>query len=234
MNSGCNPRLGLVHHTSFLTPSGLDARVGRHMTPEDLETIRTIVADVVQSEDPFTLWSYLWVIIVAAAFGFISSYLGTYLQTKGQNLATKEDFKQILEQTRQTTEATEAIKADIAAESAHNNEIRQGQYTTATSLYSKLVGIMTNVNRRRYGYEIPPDFMNKNDIVPLTEVYEELTAKRFLIDDKIYECLKGQADLILERANVPSDQQAEYESKGVELEQLNRDFGALIRQKFGY
>jgi len=48
--------------------------------------------------------------LVGAFFG---SYLAGYLKTKGENLATKEDFKDLKEQTRELTQTTKEIEAKI-------------------------------------------------------------------------------------------------------------------------
>jgi hypothetical protein len=44
---------------------------------------------------------------------FVGSYLGGYLKTKGENLATKEDFRDLREQTRELKQATKEIEAKI-------------------------------------------------------------------------------------------------------------------------
>jgi hypothetical protein len=61
-------------------------------------------------------WISLAILIVAAISGYLGGYLKAYLEKKGQNLATKEDFKEMLIQLKQTTTATEEIKAEIAAQ----------------------------------------------------------------------------------------------------------------------
>lgn len=44
---------------------------------------------------------------------FVGSYLAGYLKTKGENLATKEDFKDLKEQTRELKQTTKEIEAKI-------------------------------------------------------------------------------------------------------------------------
>jgi len=44
---------------------------------------------------------------------FVGSYLAGYLKKKGDNLATKEDFDDLKEQTRELTQATKEIEAKI-------------------------------------------------------------------------------------------------------------------------
>ncbi len=202
------------------------------MSPDDLDSFRRIVEEVVEAEDPFRLWLYFVVIIVAAIAGFFSSFASKYLQVKGQNLATKEDFKELLAQTQATTKLTEDVKAQVATQRALDNEIRMGQYKTATALYGKLVEITTNINRMKHGTEVP-GFMNKNDIVPLTEVYEELTAKHFLLGDTFYQNLNAQANLALQLANVPATNKEASQAKAIEFRELQQEFGKLMIATFG-
>jgi hypothetical protein len=44
---------------------------------------------------------------------FVGSYLAGYLKKKGENLATKEDFNDLKEQTRELTQTTKEIEAKI-------------------------------------------------------------------------------------------------------------------------
>ena len=56
--------------------------------------------------------------ILSTLGGLLGGYLGAYAKKKGANLATKEDFNELLAQVRQTTEATETIKARISQDAA--------------------------------------------------------------------------------------------------------------------
>ena len=56
-------------------------------------------------------WFLLLLSFIAAGLG---SYAAAYLKTKGKNLATKEDFDQVLDQLKRQTAATEEIKGKVA------------------------------------------------------------------------------------------------------------------------
>jgi hypothetical protein len=47
---------------------------------------------------------------------WFGGFFGTYLRKKGENLATKEDIDDLVEQTRQLTQATKEIEAKISHE----------------------------------------------------------------------------------------------------------------------
>jgi hypothetical protein len=57
----------------------------------------------------------LWLLgSLAAAFG--GSFLGAYLKKKGENLASKEDINDLVEQTKKLTQTTKEIEAKIGDE----------------------------------------------------------------------------------------------------------------------
>jgi hypothetical protein len=76
------------------------------MDPELLKLVQQAVRDGLSAE----LWVVVLVALIAAASG---AYLGAYLKRKGENTATKEDFKELLRQIEAQTRATENIKAEV-------------------------------------------------------------------------------------------------------------------------
>ncbi len=80
------------------------------MKPEEL---RQILEQLLPALPQPPLYGFvLWSLATALVAG-VGAFLGTYLKTKGQNLATREDLALIVEQLRLTTRATEEIKAKI-------------------------------------------------------------------------------------------------------------------------
>lgn len=61
--------------------------------------------------------SYGGISIVSILSAGVGAYFGAYLKKKGENIATKEDFNDLKEQTRQLTHATKEIEARISDES---------------------------------------------------------------------------------------------------------------------
>jgi hypothetical protein len=55
------------------------------------------------------VWFWLFTILSAG----VGAYLGSYLKRKGENLATKEDFNDLKEQTRELRQTTKEIEAKI-------------------------------------------------------------------------------------------------------------------------
>ena len=65
--------------------------------------------------------------------GLLSGWLGAYLKVKGENLATKEDFQEMLRRVEDNTRAVEAAKASVAREVSLDTELREAvrQFTAA-------------------------------------------------------------------------------------------------------
>jgi len=82
---------------------------GSHM---DKETIQQIAAQVVDNL-PLALLMIINLIIVVLVSALTA--LGvSYFRTRGQHLATKHDFDELLRQLRANTEAVEAIKSEVS------------------------------------------------------------------------------------------------------------------------
>lgn len=61
---------------------------------------------------PTTVESFLFWVVTILCSG-AGAYLGAYLKKKGENLATKEDFRELKEQTRDLAQTTREIEARI-------------------------------------------------------------------------------------------------------------------------
>jgi hypothetical protein len=46
--------------------------------------------------------------------GLVGNFLGSYLKKRGENLATKEDFNDLLRQAKESTQATEEIRHELS------------------------------------------------------------------------------------------------------------------------
>ena len=77
------------------------------MTDEVLQKLISAVQEGTFQPDFWFYFSIFAVISVASGLGV---YLASYFGQKGQNLATKEDFQQLLDQQQQTTKVTEQAR----------------------------------------------------------------------------------------------------------------------------
>ena len=73
-------------------------------------------------------WASVSTLVLAAstgAIGLLSGWLGAYLKVKGENLATKEDFREILRRVEENTRVVEQVKASVAREVSLDAELRE-------------------------------------------------------------------------------------------------------------
>src|SRR5262245_56493591 len=100
-------------------PTRATTRCGRRgdLSAMDKETIRQIAAEVV-ARLPDTGHRWYWflglqtfLMILGAG---VAAYFGSYLRTRGQNLATQHDFDKLQAQLKETTVAVETIKSEVS------------------------------------------------------------------------------------------------------------------------
>lgn len=60
-------------------------------------------------------WATVVLLMLAVLLNVIAASLASYAKRKGENLATKEDFDELLRQVKLTTETTEQIKAQSSS-----------------------------------------------------------------------------------------------------------------------
>lgn len=83
-----------------------------------------------------SFWGSILTLIIAgtsALLGLVAGWLGAYVKVNGENLATKEDFREALLRVEQNTSVIEDIKASVARRSTLDSELREAvrQFTIA-------------------------------------------------------------------------------------------------------
>ncbi|MDQ1639270.1 MAG: hypothetical protein QOF62_2609 [Pyrinomonadaceae bacterium] len=79
------------------------------------------------------LWFQLLLLVISAILTSLFAFLTFYMKKKAENFATKEDFREILRQLKETTRATEEIKAEISTGTWVNEQrwkLRKSIYLT--------------------------------------------------------------------------------------------------------
>jgi glutamate mutase epsilon subunit len=91
----------------------------------ELETLARAVASEIVNQ---TIWKNYKFYLLVAAISLVSSALVAfclpYFKRRGENLATKADFNEILRQLKQTTTLTESIKSDMKAKLEEEHSVR--------------------------------------------------------------------------------------------------------------
>jgi hypothetical protein len=79
------------------------------------EVLLRELAEKIAREQFLSQWPiYALMVLLAVVGGALASYFGSYFKKRGENLATKSDFNNLLAQIKATTIATEDVKARIS------------------------------------------------------------------------------------------------------------------------
>lgn len=168
----------------------------------DLETVRKMLQEVIQQQPVTLTW---WTYLVFALIAILSAYLGAYLKKKGETYATREDFYMVLDQVKMTNRATEEIKTAIARRSDFELQVLSDRYKMIVDCETKIQTIATNVNRLLNGAQVPSDFIQGEEIVPLSQVQEQISINKFLLGERFYNLLISQSKLLLDMATKQKD-----------------------------
>jgi len=87
---------------------------------EDL--IKALAQQVINESIVNNLGFYALMFFIALVATAISSFLVSYVKKRGEAYATKQDFQHILNELKQSTEATENIRSEINARFSHEQE----------------------------------------------------------------------------------------------------------------
>ena len=83
----------------------------------DIEMSETLIKDIanaVVNQSIFHNWKFYALILVLSIIGsYISNFIKSYSGKRGETLATKSDFEEILKQQQKMTEITESIKKSV-------------------------------------------------------------------------------------------------------------------------
>ena len=158
------------------------------ITPEQ---IKSIVEAASKDGLGFPWWLYLLAFVAT----FVGSYSGSYAKHKAENLATKEDFDELLSQVKKTTEETEKIKTDISRASW----IDQQRWSFKRELYMELLDSLYSEREAIFKLSdeekrpIPTD----PDILKLREKYIEENRAQSIAAIKRISKIRGVAGVLL-------------------------------------
>ncbi len=115
--------------------------------------------------------------------------------------------------------------------SAFEEKVLSDRFALITGLSTRLERVMTNLNRLRSGQPVPDGFMKQNEIVALTEVFEDMEVHRLVLGEAFYGLFSKHAQLALKVANVSS---AEDWRKGAEeWSHLRDEIRLAVEESFG-
>jgi hypothetical protein len=99
---------------------------------------------------------------------------------------------------------TKVFEKLLERRSAFEDKVLSDRFALITGLSTRLERVMTNLNRLRSNQQVPDGFMRENEIVPLTEVFEDLEVHRLVLGEDFYRLVSRQAQLALKAANLSS------------------------------
>lgn len=88
--------------------------------------------------------------------------------------------------------------------SAFEDRVLSERFALITGMSARLERVMTNLNRLRSDQQAPDGFMQQNEIVPLTEIFEDLEVHRLVLGEDFHRLFSKQARLALQAANANS------------------------------
>lgn len=90
---------------------------------------------------------------------------------------------------------------------------------------------MTNLNRLRSGQSPPDGFKKQNEIVPLTEIFEDVIIHRLVLGEDFHGLFLKQAKLALKAARASSSE--DWHKSGEEWTQLREEMRIAAEAAFG-
>ncbi|EPC4027384.1 hypothetical protein ACRZOU_003162 [Aeromonas salmonicida] len=135
------------------------------MENETLSNLSVSAASALSSNQDSINWISIIILLAITAVG---SYIGSYLQRKGLNRAEKENFQQIHNQLRTTTETTEKIKQEIHLISNRKDRLWHQRREKLEEFVSCLTEVESYKNKvlnvlvfQHHGVIIEPNPINK-------------------------------------------------------------------------
>ncbi|MGH3518224.1 MAG: hypothetical protein ACRDQ7_12560 [Haloechinothrix sp.] len=141
--------------------------------------------------------------------------------------------EQVAEKRTELTFTARQLRID--GRSSFENRVLTDRYDIFNQLFARLTRITTDLNRVRSGSAPHTEpFLtkigNRTEIVPLTELFEDLELHRLVLGDEIYNELSETADLVLRMANAGSDESGVLATRWSQARGRLRD---LAESQFG-
>lgn len=114
--------------------------------------------------------------------------------------------------------------------SRFEEKLQLDQYLLVTELFNKINRTATDLNRHRQGVKVDGLFVG-DDIVPLTQVFEDLSAKRYLLGSRFHDVLRRHCELVLKIAN--TKKRDEFRLVETSYLHLINEFNQIASEEFG-
>ena len=102
---------------------------------------------------------------------------------------------------------TKQLEKALERRSTFEEKVLSDRFSLIVAFSSRLERVLTNLNRLRSGQAAPDGFMRQSEIVPLTEIFEDLNVHRLVLGEVFHGLFFKQAQLGLNVANASSDEE---------------------------
>ena len=122
----------------------------------------------------------------------------------------------------------------LSRRSAFEAEVLKSRYVRVINMAERLERIMTNLNRLRSGNATPDNFIIRGEILPLTEVFEDLEIYRLELTEPFYAVLKEKAIHALNIAQLaPETSDADWSTAAGRYRELDGHLRGEVETQFG-
>lgn len=88
------------------------------------------------------------------------------------------------------------------------------------------------LNRLRHGKPIPKEFLRDNEVVPLTELFEDISINRLALGERFYELFRELARLTLELAKTARSDANEWDKCQAPIFEIQQDIREAAEKAF--
>jgi len=106
------------------------------------------------------------------------------------------------------------------------------RFEKVIDLSARLERVMTNLNRIKSDQPVPDGFIKNGEVIPLTEIYEELSIYRIILTEDFYWLFTRKVKLALKKANSLYSNERDDEIE-LEWSSLNDKLRSIMDRDFG-
>ncbi|SNT12081.1 hypothetical protein SAMN05446037_10423 [Anaerovirgula multivorans] len=99
----------------------------------------------------------------------------------------------------------ESYASRLSRRSSFEEKVLLDRFTLIINFTSRLERLMTNLNRLHSGHTVSDGFIVAGEMIPLTEIFEDLEQSRIVLTEDFHEIFLKQAKLALRAANTKDD-----------------------------
>lgn len=132
---------------------------------------------------------------------------------------------------REFDQKTKRFETLFQRRSTFEEKVLIERFELMSSLYARLQRIMTITNRIRSGQPVPNGFLSHGELVPLTEVFEDIEIGRLKLGEELRNHMESLAQATLTASNASDDDQ--WNRATEEWHRLAKQLRGRVEADFG-